>query len=85
MSPKNHTTVTATDFKARCLELMDDVAAHRAHYLITKRGKVVAELVPPAGKVPTSFGWMSGTAVTTGDIVTPDFESWSHATDPLDR
>lgn len=42
-------TVSATEFKARCLDLLDQVGARRTGPLgITKRGKVVALLVPPA-------------------------------------
>ena len=40
---------SATEFKARCLDLLDQVGTRRTGPLgITKRGKVVALLVPPA-------------------------------------
>jgi antitoxin (DNA-binding transcriptional repressor) of toxin-antitoxin stability system len=44
-------TLTATEFKAKCLELMDDIVANRLSAVtITKRGKVVARMVaPPMG------------------------------------
>lgn len=38
--------IRASEFKATCLALLDDVADHRAEYVITKRGKPVARLVP---------------------------------------
>lgn len=38
--------IRASDFKATCLALLDDVADHRAEYVITKRGRPVARLVP---------------------------------------
>ncbi len=44
------TVLTATEFKATCLEILDRVATReleRVH--LTKRGKVVAMLVPPEG------------------------------------
>ncbi len=41
------TTITATEFKARCLELMDQVCATREAIVITKRGKPVGRLEPP--------------------------------------
>lgn len=44
MSQKS--AVPATEFKAKCLELMDRVAEGRDTYVITKRGKPVAKLVP---------------------------------------
>lgn len=41
-------TFTATDFKARCLEIFDRLAARKlTRVSITKRGKVVAILTPP--------------------------------------
>ncbi|MFN6121054.1 MAG: type II toxin-antitoxin system Phd/YefM family antitoxin [Actinomycetes bacterium] len=42
------TEIRASDFKATCLALLDDVADHRAEYVITKRGRPVARLVPIA-------------------------------------
>jgi prevent-host-death family protein len=38
--------VAATEFKANCLRLMDEVAQQRRPIIITKRGKPVAKLVP---------------------------------------
>ena len=41
-------TINASAFKARCLALMDDLAAHRLDaVIVTKRGKPVAKLMPP--------------------------------------
>src|SRR5688572_8842559 len=64
--------VPATEFKAKCLELMDRVAQRRETFVITKRGKPVAKLVPVEPKPKESiFGWMRGKATITGDIVRP--------------
>jgi hypothetical protein len=57
-------TFTATEFKARCLEIFDQLASHKlARAQVTKRGKVVAILTPPEHK-PLSFadihGFMKG-------------------------
>lgn len=38
--------ISASDFEATCLAVLDDVADHPAGYVITKRGKPVARLVP---------------------------------------
>jgi prevent-host-death family protein len=38
--------VTATDFKARCLSYLDEVKRTHQPILITKRGKLIAKLVP---------------------------------------
>src|SRR6266545_3183202 len=65
-------SVPATEFKAKCLELMDRVAERRESFVITKRGKPVARLVPVDRKPKDSiFGWLRGQAWERGDIVAP--------------
>lgn len=39
--------ITATQFKARCLRLLDEVAETGQPLVITKRGRAVARLEPP--------------------------------------
>ena len=72
--------ITATEFKAKCLKLMDKVAKTHETILITKRGKPVAKLVPvePEEETqPSYFGCMAGTAKITGDIMAPIMgEDW---------
>ena len=64
--------VPATEFKARCLELMDRVSEKRETYVITKRGKAVAKLVPVEWKRrELLFGRLRGMAEEVGDIVSP--------------
>ena len=47
--------INATEFKARCLELLDQVSRGDLHELeVTKRGQVVARIVPPT-RPPTSM------------------------------
>lgn len=79
-------TISATAFKSRCLELMDNVAARGVTYVVTKRGVPVAELVPVAGAQLSPIGHMEGTVVERGDVVGPDPEAWAPTgSDPLDR
>ncbi len=58
-------TITATEFKAKCLDIMDKVNARQVERVeITKRGKVVAVLIPPASDIdafPDIYGCMAGT------------------------
>ncbi|MBK8574983.1 MAG: type II toxin-antitoxin system Phd/YefM family antitoxin [Elusimicrobia bacterium] len=70
-------SVSAAYFKARCLQLMDDVKERRATYVITKRGRPVARLVPvePGSRTPV-FGRMKGTATVKGDLVAPVSVPW---------
>lgn len=64
--------VAATEFKARCLELMDRVAEGRETYVITKRGRPVAKLVPadPPRK-KSVFGCMVDQMELVGDLDKP--------------
>lgn len=40
--------ITATQFKARCLRLLDEVAESGETLIVTKRGRPVARVEPPA-------------------------------------
>ncbi|MFH1462787.1 MAG: type II toxin-antitoxin system prevent-host-death family antitoxin [Pseudomonadota bacterium] len=69
--------ITAGEFKARCLRLMDEVRDTGREVVITKRGKPVARLVPVCDDVESSvFGCMKGTVEIVGDIIAPLEEEW---------
>ena len=64
----------AGKFKATCLAVLDRVKRTGEPVLITKRGKPVAQLVPPPPPEPPkkdTYGCMAGTAEILGDIVEP--------------
>ncbi len=64
--------INTTEFKAKCLKLIDEVAQTREPLIITKRGKPVAKVVPIEEETPTShFGFMAGAIEITGDIISP--------------
>jgi prevent-host-death family protein len=63
--------VAAGEFKAKCLRLLDEVAARRTPLVITKRGKPVAKLVPIEDEPVTLYGRMAGTVKILGDIIGP--------------
>lgn len=72
-------SVAATEFKARCLELMDRVAERRETFLITKRGTPVAKLVPVArGRREPLFGRLREMVDEVGDVLRPAMppEAW---------
>ena len=70
--------IAAGEFKAKCLRLLDEVAASRAPLVITKRGKPVAKLLPVDKKPFTLFGRMAASTRIVGDIVGPiDDLEWS--------
>src|SRR2546421_6860373 len=63
--------MSASAFKARCLELMDLVAEGRGEIVITKRGEPVVKVVA-AGPVGGDFlGGLKGTGPYHRDIVGP--------------
>jgi prevent-host-death family protein len=68
--------VSAGEFKARCLALMDEVRDRGGEYVITKRGVPVAKLVPVRLTRRPLRGSMKGTVKVSGDIVSPLEEPW---------
>ena len=69
-------TLGATEFKAHCLELMDEVSRTGLALTITKRGRAVVRVVPAADDRPLPFGALKGAVVYMGDIVSPSGEEW---------
>ncbi len=68
--------VPAGMFKNTCLALMDKVRDERMQVVITKHGSAVARLVPADVDAPSALGFMRGTVVAHGDVVSPDFDAW---------
>jgi len=71
-------TISATEFKAHCAEMLARVAKCGETLLITKRGKPVAMVIPPNGVPPRKFvpGMFAGTAEIVGDIISPLDVEW---------
>ena len=55
-------TVKAGEFKAKCLQIMDEVAATGDTVVVTKRGRAVVRLVPMENRrpEPSPFGFWKG-------------------------
>jgi prevent-host-death family protein len=73
--------IAAAKAKAHFLQLLDQVERERRPITITKRGRIVAQLMPAPVQQTLSafdqvFGSMKGTGRVLGDIVSPDHESW---------
>lgn len=69
-------TMNASEFKAKCLAILDDVAATGEGLTILKHGRPVAQLIPPApvsGRSPQ--GGLEGTVEFLGDVVGPALPS----------
>ena len=68
-------TIKASEFKAKCLALMDEVAESGEEIVITKRGKQVAKLIP-CRDIPTTLFGAGGPIVIHGDITEPIGVVW---------
>jgi prevent-host-death family protein len=77
-------TIAAGEFKAKCLELMDQVAESGEPIVITKRGKPVALLTPVRDPSKAAAGFFKGRMEIVGDIVAPVDVDWGPA-DPSIR
>ncbi|WIM05097.1 MAG: type II toxin-antitoxin system Phd/YefM family antitoxin [Candidatus Nitricoxidivorans perseverans] len=64
-------TIQASEFKAKCLALMDTVASTGESWVVTKNGKPVAELRPySGGRVESPFGLHPKLEIH-GDVIAP--------------
>lgn len=76
--------VAISEFKAKCLAIVDQVHKTKRPIRITKRGKPVAEVIPPTPEsVKQIFGFMKGKMEIVGDIVSPasDPDDWEAVRD----
>ncbi len=69
-------TVKASEFKARCLQLMEEVSATGEPLVITKRGAPISMLSPFPDRSKTLFGRHRDSVKILGDIVSPTGEAW---------
>jgi prevent-host-death family protein len=63
------TTLAASEFKAKCLRLLDQIAAEGDTLIITKRGRAVAKVVPISSSQRSLRGSWKGRVQIKGDIV----------------
>jgi len=71
--------LSVSEFKAKCLAVMEEVRERGVEYVITKRGTPIAKVVPIGTIVPDPFGFLGGTVLEEGDIVSPDHELWEES------
>ena len=68
MAKKAKSEFGAAEFKAKCLALIDEVSTTGREFIVTKRGKPVARLVPIAQ------GWKS----LKGSVLYEAPDAWDH-------
>ncbi len=76
--------IKASEFKAKCLKLMDAVSESGEELVITKNGKPVAKLVPYF-KPQSLFGMFKGEIEILGDIMEPIDVEWDAERDDMDE
>ena len=75
-------TIKASEFKAKCLKLMDDVAESGNQIVITKNGRPVSRLIPYRHKPKAPFGRDRDRIRILGDIVEPIDPEWEPEANP---
>jgi prevent-host-death family protein len=75
--------IAISEFKAKCLGILEEVRKTRRPIRVTRFGKPVAEVVPAKPEQPAKrlLGSGTGTAEVLGDIVGPtgsldDWDAW---------
>lgn len=68
--------ISAGEFKAKCLKLMDLVQKTKTPLIITKHGKPVVKLIPIDEEANDFFGCMKGSVRIVGDIMSPIDVEW---------
>ena len=75
-------TIKASEFKAHCLRLMEEVAESGEDIAITKRGRPVSRLVPWRDPPQKLLGADRDIIRIHGDIVDPLDVEWEAEVDP---
>jgi prevent-host-death family protein len=68
--------ITASAFKAKCLQLMDEVAATGEPIIITKSGQPICQLIPYRSKPKTLYGALQANITIMGDLIAPLDIAW---------
>lgn len=70
-------TISASEFKAKCLRLMDMVNQTGEEVVITKNGKPVSVLKPYRAAPDTLFGIHRGSVKSEDDLIAPIDAYWN--------
>ena len=72
----DESTIKASEFKAKCLKLMDEVAETGKEYVISKNNRPVARLVPYRTRPASLFGIDRDELEILGDVIEPIDVEW---------
>jgi prevent-host-death family protein len=70
-------TMKASEFKAKCLSVLNEIEKNGERVVITKHGRAVADLVPHQGPRPKLLGMLKDRLFVTGDIISPIDVEWN--------
>lgn len=68
--------IPAGDFKTHCLQLIEKVRQERGEVVITRYGRPVARLVPFEEAPVSIVGYLAGSVLETGDLISPVGDAW---------
>ena len=74
--------IMASEFKSKCLKIMDEVAASGEEVVVTKNGVPVGKFVPYRRKPKTLRGLHAGQVRASDDLVATTGEAWEVDRDP---
>jgi len=64
--------IAISEFKAKCLALLEQVQKSKQPIRVTRFGKPIAEVIPPSPSPATGWiGSMKNTIEIVGDVVSP--------------
>jgi prevent-host-death family protein len=73
---KEH-AISISEFKARCLQLLQEIDSQGGSLVVTKRGRPIAKVVPISQDRPSRMGDWADFVKIKGDIVNFDSsEDW---------
>jgi prevent-host-death family protein len=69
--------IAISEFKAKCLSLLEEVSKTKTPLRVTRRGKLIAEVIPPSmdSEEREWIGSMADRIEITGDIISPVIET----------
>ena len=69
-------TIMASEFKSKCLKIMDEVAASGEEVVVTKNGIPVGKFVPYTRKPKTLRGLHAGQVRASDDLIASLDKTW---------
>ncbi len=70
-------TLAVSEFKTRCLEILEDLRQSGHELVVTKHGTPIARVVPIRSELKPLRGMLKGQIEIVGDIVHADFsDEW---------